>query len=640
MGLMQAAVDTYDMLEKKYAGKVDENQATLAPVSHILTNAQIEITLDENGKYLSGTLVDKSEPKIIIPVTEESAGRTSSPCAHPLCDQLGYIAGYNEEKYKLYVDQICEWAESEYSHPVLSSVLTYVRGRTVLHDLVRSGVINLTADGRPENEKMMVRWRVNFPGEAIECWRDKDLFDAFIDFYMNKKREGKKEICMISGEETPIASQHPKGIIAINGNAKLISANDSSGFTYRGRFQNDEQALTISYEMSQKAHNALRWLVSDQGVHTLYPGAGRRQEIPDGKEGTKTKIIYGGRTFLCWNPNGRRVLDCSGPFMFPSAPAIDKTNYQQELKRTLLGFKTSLPDTEKVIIAAFDAATTGRLAVTYFNELSGSDYLQRLYEWDKECCWSKGKYGYSTPLLIQIISNAFGVQRSEKGMVQMQADDRVVRQQMQRLIACRIDSKHIPYDIVKALVNHASSPLAYDEKVWRNIVFTTCAVLNKHYFDKSNKDKKGVEDMGWTLDEQNRSFQFGRLLAAMEKVEQDYYYQTGEGNEDKKPRMTAAIKALSRFRQRPFSTYARVKEHLWLAYIPRLNQASRVRYEKLSGEIIAKISAFPKEELNMPLEDLYLLGYDLQRNAFFKKASAEEEINNDLEESGDDIKQS
>ena len=49
MGLMQAAVETYDMLEKRYAGKVVENQAALAPISHILTNAQIEITLDGNG---------------------------------------------------------------------------------------------------------------------------------------------------------------------------------------------------------------------------------------------------------------------------------------------------------------------------------------------------------------------------------------------------------------------------------------------------------------------------------------------------------------------------------------------------------------------------------------------------------------
>lgn len=636
MGLMQAAVDTYEMLEKKYAGKIEENQSTLAPISHIITAAQIEITLDENGKYLSGTVVDKSEPKIIIPVTEESSGRTSSPCAHPLCDQLGYIAGYNEEKFKLYVDQLAEWTESDYSHPLLPPVLNYVKGRTILQDLAGSGVISLMADGRPENEKMLVRWRVSFPGGAIECWRDTELFKAFISYYMDKKKDGKTEICMIGGKDMPVATQHPKGIIAINGNAKLISANDSSGFTYRGRFQNDEQALTISYEMSQKAHNALRWLVSDQGVHTLYPGTSRRKEIRDIEDGEKAQIIYGGRTFLCWNPNGKRVCNSTDLFMRFSVPTFEKTDYQRELKKTLAGLKTLLPDTEKVVIAAFDAATTGRLAVTYYNELSGSDYLERLCNWDKACCWCRGKYGYSTPSLIQIVNNAFGVQRTEKGKTQMRADDRVVRQQMQRLVACRIDSRHMPPDVVKALVNHASSPQAYDENVWRNIVFTACAVLNMYHSYRKTGNGGGDIDMGWNLEEENRSFQFGRLLAAMEKVEQDYYYQSGENGEDRKLRMTTAIKALNRFRQRPFSTYASVQNHLLQAYIPRLNQSSRVRYEKLKGEIIERISSFPKDELDKPLEDIYLLGYDLQRNAFFKKATTEEHKNTDSNSNIDD----
>jgi CRISPR-associated protein Csd1 len=193
---------------------------------------------------------------------------------------------------------------------------------------------------------------------------------------------------------------------------------------------------------------------------------------------------------------------------------------------------------------------------------------------------------------------------------------------MQRLVACRIDSKQIPLDIIKALVNKASNPQAYEEKVWRNMIFTACAVLNKHYM-KKDRIQKGHTSMGWTLDENNRSFQFGRLIAAMEKAEQDYYYQSGDSGGDKKTRMTTAIKALNSFRQKPFSTYARVQEHLTQAYIPRLNQPARIRYEKLKGEIMGRIADYPKEDLNKPLEDIYLLGYDLQRNAFFTKTSGE-----------------
>ena len=57
---------------------------------------------------------------------------------------------------------------------------------------------------------------------------------------------------------------------------------------------------------------------------------------------------------------------------------------------------------------------------------------------------------------------------------------------------------------------------------------------------------------------------------------------------------------------------------------------TKIRYEKLKGEIIDRISRFPKDDLDKPLEDLYLLGYDLQRNAFFKKSNTDEQTSMDL----------
>ena len=91
MGLLQKAVETYDA-HAAQVGKVQEGHEVLAPVSHILTSAQIEITVNAAGELADARAVDKKEPKIIIPVTEDSGGRTSAPCAHPLCDQLCYLA--------------------------------------------------------------------------------------------------------------------------------------------------------------------------------------------------------------------------------------------------------------------------------------------------------------------------------------------------------------------------------------------------------------------------------------------------------------------------------------------------------------------------------------------------------------------
>ena len=124
--------------------------------------------------------------------------------------------------------------------------------------------------------------------------------------------------------------------------------------------------------------------------------------------------------------------------------------------------------------------------------------------------------------------------------------------------------------------------------------------------------------MAWELDKKDRSFQYGRLLAVMDRAEQDYYYKTQEG------RQTSAIKFMSEFRQRPFYVYERVNRHLHQAYLNRIEPWQANRYERLSGEIIAILRQFPEEELNKPLTDLYLMGYELQRNAFFAKTETNE----------------
>ena len=77
MGLLQRAVETYDA-NAALIGVYREGREPLAPIGHILTNADIEITLNAEGGFLTARRVEKGEPKVLIPVTEESGGRTTS----------------------------------------------------------------------------------------------------------------------------------------------------------------------------------------------------------------------------------------------------------------------------------------------------------------------------------------------------------------------------------------------------------------------------------------------------------------------------------------------------------------------------------------------------------------------------------
>lgn len=577
MGLLQKACETYDAMAHR-AGQMYEGETEpLAPVSHIMVRAQIEITLDRNGTFVSAKAVSKEESKIIIPVTEESAGRTSAPCAHPLCDQLGYVSTYDTKKHALYVSLLSDWTNSEYSHPKLQPILSYVRGGTILADLLKSEIIELTPEGGLKDEKSMVCWVVNGLGEDLNgpCWTDPALMDAFIGYSRAKRADILPALCMVSGTMEAPAGQHPKGVVPISGNAKLISANDSNGFTYRGRFSEDWQAATVGYEASQKAHSALRWLIANQ------------------------RVFYGKRTFLCWNPQGIQVPKVTGPMGRKNGDVPRTANpsqYQEDLRKALSGWKENLPQSAGVVIAALDAATTGRLAVTYYNELLASDFLERLHAWEISCCWENDPYGIQSPSLFQIVNLAFGTLRNGE----IKTDERILSQQMQRLVACRVDKAPFPLDIERALVEKASHLLIYEGENRKKLLFTACAAIRKYHYDHLKEEW----DMAIDKNCSDRSYLFGRLLAVADAVESSTY--TGEDR-----RETNALRMQKAFALRPMATWRVLEEKLG-PYYKQLNPGLRQYYRKLTQEIVDKLSS-SDSALNQKLDDIYLLGYYHQR---------------------------
>lgn len=588
MGLFQQAVETYDCNASRVGVYHEGEREPLAPICHIIAKATVEITIDQNGKFLSASPVDKEHEKTIVPVTGASAGRTSTSAhehPHPLCDQLKYLTAEKNH----YIPQLEAWAASAYSTPKLQAILTYVKKQNLRQDLA-----HLKA-----KEDSFVRWRVVGLGSSSgPCWEDWELFRSHIA-YQAEKQDNEKVLCMVTGEYSAATQQHMKGIVALYGNAKLISfKDDNAPFKYKGRFTDASQAVTVSYIASQKAHNALRWLIANQG----------------------TQAVFGGRTFLCWNPQGIRTGSPVQSF-FQDASVIQTkpSDYKNQLAATLTSRRKELQlrGNETAVIAVFDAATPGRLSMTYYNEISVSSFLERICTWDEHCCWWNGKYGIQPPSLITLVKNAFGTQRGGKGTASMEADDKVLRQELETLLACRLSKNLFPEHIRAALVQRAGTPQAYEPKIWRGILYSACAAIQMTTYQR-----KGEEIMSWELDKPERSFQFGRLLAVMERAEDDYYILTGETG-----RQTNAMKRMSVFRQRPWTVFEQINTQLNTAYLPRIKPWQRKRYQRLTGEIVTILSSFLESELRKPLGDLYLMGYELQRNTFFTNNK-----NHDMEE--------
>lgn len=277
------------------------------------------------------------------------------------------------------------------------------------------------------------------------------------------------------------------------------------------------------------------------------------------------------------------------------------------------GWQDKLPAEDDIVIASFDAATTGRLSITYYNELKGSDFLNRLAFWKEHCYWSSGKFGYQSPSIWEIVKCAFGTEQNGK----LSVDDRVMCEQAQRLLHSVIDQAPIPQDIVHALMHRASMPLAYDTKSNRiKILYNACAVIYAY----RTVTKKEEWEMALEKDKKDRSYQFGRLLAVMEKAERDTY----DRDEKREPN---AIRMQSVFCERPMYAARIIRDSL-NPYFAKLSPGMRIYYNNLIGEIFGHLSEFDEKSLNRQLEDSYLLGYYLQRSELYtKKESNNEEEN-------------
>lgn len=609
-----------NMLYKTYESNAEmagqySDGVPLTLVAHITANAQIEITINEDGNFVNALPVSKENSKTIIPVTEQSASRSNSIAPHPLCDTLAYCAGdfgdyvierkKFDDKYEKYISALKAWVNSEFSHTKALAVYKYVQKRCMISDLIKSGLVEMDSEGRLSNKKIsgaayenaIVRFRVQ--GTVPDAvWEDKTLFESYMNYYVSNM-SGIKDICYITGKNSVISNNHPKGIIAAYYGAKLISANDKTNFVFRGRFINSGQASAIGYETTQKAHSALTWLVANQGVSV------------------------GKRKYICWNPNGKEVADIVDPLGLEKDEEPQKytePEYKKRLKDTFNGFRGKLDDNDDIVVIGLDAATTGRLSVVYYNELKNSDFYDRLEYWFDTLEWHFVKFTsnkkvlrtVTTPLTAAIINSAFGTEQN--GFVK--TDEAIMKEQYQRILHCMLDAKPIPYDIVHALVIKASNPQQYDKWYnYENVLSTACAAVAKYKYDKG----RVKTNMELDKENNNRSYLFGRLLAVMEKVEQDTY------DKDKdKDRETNAIRLMSTYVNRPMYTW-RILETALNPYYQQLDSGSRMEYKDIVSEIVLLINSGDSSLLNRPLEEDYLLGYYLQRRELYTSNKSKEE---------------
>ncbi|TRW91278.1 type I-C CRISPR-associated protein Cas8c/Csd1 [Candidatus Methylobacter oryzae] len=626
------------------------------PTSHTLQNAHIRIVIDGEGNFRTAEVLEKTQ--IILPATEDSASRSSGEAPHPLADKLQYVAkdyadfgGKKKAYFDSYKKQLQAWCESEHAHDKVKAVYRYIEKGTVIADLLAHRIVHVGPDnvlltqwnsedgetpklfkvlpkekGALDQGSALVCWTVEAGTDPnADTWKDASIQASWIAF--DSAGSSDTGLCYITGRQQTLSTKHPAKIRHSGDKAKLISANDTSGYTYRGRFFDDQQASGIGFEVSQKAHNALSWLITRKqsfknGDQVYVAWAVSGKAIPDPLNDTRSM-------FASEEPN----LDKVEPSTTQSETSLDYSTdlgnaYAEKLRKYMAGYSVKLSFEEQIIIMGIDSATPGRMGIIYYRELLRDDYFNRLTAWHEAFAWyqrhtkeipnNTGRkpkttviWPISSPVPKDIAIAAYGDN----------VTDTLKKKVIERLMPCIIDGQQFPLDLLMSCVRKATNRVAYasdKQWLWEKNLGIACALYRGYYYRNSTEQR----EYKMALDENYhaRDYLYGRLLAIAERIEEVALKMTDE------KRSTTAARLMQRFADRPFETWRTIYKALD-PYMQRLRVSRAPFLTNQLKELGVVSDAFKIEEFNSnaPLSGEFLLGYHCQRQKIAKESAENRE---------------
>lgn len=609
-------LQTYDLCTSNIDAENLEN--TLLPIGHLIQRAQIEVMLDEDGNIIGASTLDIEDASTLLPVTEDSGSRSSGISPHPLHDKLIYVAGdygvYVDEKKTKYHDKYMEflyqWTQSSFSNKTIEIIYQYLKKGTLIHDLIEYGVLSTEEGGKLEKKKKMqkvvsqsdclVRFYVNGAG-LKKPWMDKELFQSFIDYYSALHKD-ETSLCYITGNEVYCTDKHPSKIRFNSDKAKLISSNDASGFTFRGRISTREEALSIGYETSQKIHNALRWLIHTQGYQ---------------KDGL---------TVVIWNIESKPLLNFQ---LFSNNAIVADTSeaYAKKVIGMIKGKKEELDPQDGVVIMMLESATEGRLSITCYQELQALQYYENLKTWYTECEWKQYdvKNKVTTPHIYTIISTIYGVETNKGRSVEKKKS----ANKMKLILPCILFGKKIPESILQDAYHRVLQSTRVSKLEFKKCVGILCALMRRQSADQVRDNQKGAI---WSMDiKENKengmestAYLYGRLLAVYYEIEWKALWAL---KQDREPN---AIKYMAQVKKFPWKTINTL-DTLSMPYLTKIG-GRKTNLSKVKVELMNELAKRPDVKTIRNLDYDFVMGFECQMKEYETKKVNNESNKAEMEE--------
>ena len=644
MSWMQKLYRTYESILEQ---GVTDDAEPLTPVGHTIQNAHIVIVIDGQGNFQTARVMPP-KTAILLPATESSENRTSGEAPHPLADKIQYVAkdyaNYGGEKkayFEGYLKQLKAWCESPFAHPKVQAVLNYVAKGRVVADLVEAGIFQLGSGNKVLNKweaegdapsifsalpkikgeiefgSALVCWQVEIAGDVhSQTWTDKTIQQSWADYAASEKAE--KGFCLVQGEEAVISTMHPAKLRHTGDKAKLISSNDTAGYTFRGRFATAEEAASVSADVSAKAHSALRWLISRQGIRNgdqvTVSWAISGKPVPSPMKDISSEIDWDNLDISAVGNPDEIAKQTSSENSEPSPDwsANIGRAAAQIIKKKLHGYQAELKAHEQISLIMLDSATPGRMALTYYQEFLPADYFANLDAWIDDFSWyqrysievpngkktdKRTQWRFLPPSPYSIADAVYGKSLS----------DTLKKQLYARLLPVIAGGTPmpIPDDLVHQSFQAACNPNRCENWEWQRNIGVACALYKGWRARHHDLSQRRIYPM--SLDTQNRSrdYLYGRLLAVAENTESYALYLAGE------KRATTAERYMQRFAEHPFATWRNIELAL-KPYQERLRNNGKDTGAQAIGEIM-ELFAIDDFTCDDKLSGEFLLGYHCQK---------------------------
>ncbi len=533
------------------------------------------LVISKDGKFLrfEDCRINKDTARTYL--VKKHVGRSSGAVANYLYDNSAYVMGYSEKengKEQLYLDtfkaKVEEIAKLFPDNDDMKSISAFYK--QTREEIVEA----VSADPMWEEIKKCLSKKYStfsfrIDGDVKIIAEKKELLQSDNSAVTKKQR-----ICLVTGKHgVPVEITGATPIAGSQATAKLVAFQVNSGYDSYGKAKCDNAPISEEAEFAfSTALNAML------------------------EKGSHNKFRVGDRTFLFWASSNSEaaeeaeggLFDLLGIAEEPNDDPNAKVEHVRKVFKAIYSgsLQTALDDRFYILGIAPNAA---REAVVYWSETSLKEFAGMILKHFADMEIVDGRKDKKPYMGVGSMLSAvtLGGKQSEA-------------------------TPNLPEAIVKSIFQGIPYPFTLFSSCIRRIraensIYTGRAAIIKAYLNRLNDNNKKIQSM---LDKENTNSGYlcGRLFAVLDKIQEDANHISSI----RERYMNAASTT-------PASVFATIL-NLSVHHAEKLNEGSKVFYEKLKQEIICKLpaDAFPAH-LDMQDQGRFFVGYYHQRQDFFTK---------------------